>query len=105
MDRFRPNIVIRGVSPFEENSFESLTSQEGNYNFGIRKPCQRCRITTIDQSTGEKAEPKEPLRTLAQMNTQPDLQGAFFGQNATLLSGEGQKIKVGNRLVSHKGSE
>ena len=102
MNRFRPNIVIRGIEPFEEDRFESLNSNKGIYAFGIRKPCQRCVMTSLDQFTGQQTEPKEPLRTLTQLNTQPDLKGAFFGQNATLLSGKGQQIKVGNRLLSHK---
>ncbi|TVQ71270.1 MAG: MOSC domain-containing protein [Balneolaceae bacterium] len=105
MDRFRPNIVIRGAEPFEEDAFDTLASIEGTYTFGIRKPCKRCPVTTTDQATGERMEPKEPLRTLAMMNTQPDLQGAFFGQNATLLSEEGRRICIGDRLKASKKEE
>ncbi len=39
------------------------------------------------------------------MNTQPDLQGAFFGQNATLLSGEGRRICIGDKLKALKKEE
>ncbi len=105
MDRFRPNIVIRGVEPFEEDAFDTLASIEGTYKFGIRKPCKRCPITTTDQATGDRTEPKEPLRTLAMMNTQPYLQGAFFGQNATLLSGDGERICTGDKLEASKNEE
>lgn len=105
MDRFRPNIVIRGAEPFEEDAFDTLASIEDTYKFGIRKPCKRCPVTTTDQATGERMEPKEPLRTLAMMNTQPDLQGAFFGQNATLLSEEGRRICIGDRLKASNKEE
>lgn len=96
MDRFRPNIVIEGVDPFQEDQIQSLTSS--TYALGLRKPCQRCHVTTIDQQTGQKIEPKEPLRTLVQMNTQPQLEGGHFGQNAVLLSGEGETMRVGDAL-------
>ena len=98
MSRFRPNIVIEGVAAFEEDLLDSLTASDTTYALGIRKPCQRCHVTTIDQRTGSKIEPKEPLRTLLKMNTQPDLEGAHFGQNAVLLSGEGTSISVGDQL-------
>lgn len=99
MDRFRPNIVISGVDSFGEDKLDNLTAIRGNYSLGIRKPCQRCHVTTIDQTTGKKVEPKEPLRTLLQMNTQPDLDGAHFGQNTTLLSGNEEHIQVGDELI------
>lgn len=102
MDRFRPNIVISGVDPFGEDKLETLTAITSDYSLGIRKPCQRCHVTTIDQSTGKKVEPKEPLRTLLQMNTQPALDGAHFGQNTTLLSGDDALIQVGDELIITK---
>jgi len=104
MERFRPNIVLRAVAgagqPFAEDGWASLREQEEAYALGIRKPCQRCKMTTVDQQTGLIAEPAEPLRTLAAMNTQPELKGAFFGQNAILSFGEGATIALGDRLLA-----
>lgn len=96
MDRFRPNIVIKGLEPFQENRLRQLVCADGRFTLGIRKPCKRCKITTVDQQSGGIADPKEPLRTLALMRTVPDRRGAFFGQNATLVSGEGIEIRRGD---------
>lgn len=100
MDRFRPNLVIRGVQAFEEDQFKQLSAQSNKYQLGIRKPCQRCAITTTDQRTGQRLEPKEPLQTLLEMQTQPQLKGAYFGQNAVLLQGAGEVMVVGDTLLA-----
>lgn len=98
MDRFRPNIVIRGLKAFRENYIDYLQSENNTYSLGIRKPCKRCKVTTVNQQTGGIAEPKEPLRTLALMNKVPGLNGAYFGQNATLVAGEGKQVRVGDKV-------
>ncbi|MFQ3789457.1 MOSC domain-containing protein [Halomonas sp. A29] len=98
MNRFRPNIVLEGVAAFAEDGWSEVTAQDGRYRFGLRKPCQRCKITTINQSNGIIEVPGEPLQTLIQMKTQPMRPGAYFGQNATLLAGAEQSIAVGDTL-------
>ncbi len=100
MDRFRPNIVLRGLAPFEEDRLVSLQYTDGRYALELRKPCSRCAITSIDQVTGEVVVSREPLRTLMAMKTQPELPGAYFGQNASLLAGEGESITVGDTLIA-----
>lgn len=99
MARFRPNIVLSGMEAFGENACKTLTAADASYRFAIRKPCQRCKITTVDQRTGVIADPKEPLRTLLAMNPYPHLTGAYFGQNATLTRGNGVVVKIGDRLL------
>lgn len=99
MDRFRPNIVIKGMGAFRENRIDELVSADGRYRLGIRKPCKRCKVTTVDQDRGTISDASEPLRTLTLMNTVPGLHGAYFGQNATLLYPEGGIIRVGDKLV------
>lgn len=100
MDRFRPNIVVRGLAAFEEDRLDRLQRADGAYDLGLRKPCSRCAITTTDQATGEIVNAREPLRTLMAMKTQPELPGAYFGQNASLLAGEGETIAVGDTLIA-----
>jgi uncharacterized protein YcbX len=99
MTRFRPNIVISGIEAFGEDRCETLSAVTKAYRFTIRKPCQRCKTTTVDQQTGVISNPKEPLKTLTAMNPYPHLNGAYFGQNATLTIGEKQVIKIGDVLL------
>ncbi|HEY3253741.1 MAG TPA: MOSC N-terminal beta barrel domain-containing protein, partial [Polyangiaceae bacterium] len=62
MERFRPNIVISESQPFAEDGYAQV--RMGEISFRGPKRCERCVVTTIDPSTGERG--KEPLRTLAQ---------------------------------------
>lgn len=98
MERFRPSIVVDAAEPFAEDGWDALTLHEGAVRLGLRKPCQRCKITTVDQATGEIAVPGEPLRTLVEMNTRR-APGGYFGQNAILLTGDGDTLAVGDELV------
>ena len=98
MARFRPNIVVSDIASIENKTSLNLTSQDGNYEFGLRKPCKRCKITTINQDTGEIIDFKEPLSTLTSLKFSSENYGAFFGQNAILLSDQDCVISVGDLL-------
>lgn len=98
MNRFRPNIVIKSDEAWAEDRWLTLNEHSGAFQLALRKPCKRCKITTIDQHTAMMPAPAEPLKTLIELNTQPTLKGAYFGQNATLIAGVGGVIRVGDRL-------
>jgi len=98
MARFRPNIVLNDIASIENQTSLNLTSKEGNYEFGLRKPCKRCKITTINQDSGEIKDFKEPLLTLTSLNFSSENYGAFFGQNAILLSNKECVVSVGDLL-------
>ena len=98
MARFRPNIVVSDIASIENKTSLDLISQDGNYEFGLRKPCKRCKITTINQDSGEIIDFKEPLSTLTSLNFSSENYGAFFGQNAILLSDQDCVISVGDLL-------
>ncbi|PRW64183.1 MOSC domain-containing protein [Actinopolyspora mortivallis] len=76
MDRFRPNIVVRGWErPHTEDLARSVTA--GAAELGYAKIAKRCAVTTVEQSSGRKDGP-EPLRTLAEYR-RTDRNGVAFG--------------------------
>ena len=98
MARFRPNIVVSDITSIENKTSLDLSSKDGNHKFGLRKPCKRCKITTINQDSGEIIDFKEPLLTLTSLNFNSENYGAFFGQNAILLSDQECVVSVGDLL-------
>jgi len=97
MQRFRPNIVIKGPAAFAENQIAEL--HHPSYLLAHRKPCQRCPIINVNQATGEQSNGSEPLVRLRQMHTLEERPGAYFGQNALLCSGSNETIRVGDQLT------
>lgn len=91
MNRFRPNIVFTGGTPYLEDSLGAFTVRD--IRFRVVKPCARCVMTTIDQQTAQPG--KEPLRALAGYRAQGNK--ILFGQN---LAHEGVgELAVGDELV------
>ena len=76
MDRFRPNLVIDGGAPYEEESHPAVTI--GTIRMTMPKRCDRCVVTTVNQSTAEVG--KEPLRTLATYRKHQN--EVYFAMNA-----------------------
>jgi uncharacterized protein YcbX len=81
MNRFRPNIVVRGAAPFAEDEWREVAveGEASAIGLSIVKPCARCAITTVDQSTGVRG--KEPLATLATFRRGAN-GSVLFAQNA-----------------------
>jgi uncharacterized protein YcbX len=80
MNRFRPNVVVKGCEPFAEDTWSRI--KVGEVAMAVVKPCARCVVTTIDKETLEQS--KEPLKTLASYRKRTG--GAMFGQNAIPLN-------------------
>ncbi len=76
MNRFRPNIVVRGCEPYAEDTWRAI--RIGSLRFYVVKPCERCPITTVDQDRGMR-DGKEPLKTLAGFRQRDG--AILFGQN------------------------
>ena len=76
MDRFRPNIVITGCDPHEEDNWKTI--RIGAVEFEVVKSCSRCVIPSIDQMTGDKNN--EVLERLREYRLGEDKR-IYFGQN------------------------
>lgn len=91
MNRFRPNFVFNGGTPFEEDGWKNLTI--GKIPFSAVKKSDRCVLTTVDQETAVKGV--EPLRTLTSYRKVNN--NVFFGQNMIALK-EGT-VSVGDHII------
>jgi uncharacterized protein YcbX len=94
MNRFRPNLVVDGLPPFDEDHLDSLVCRD--VELKLVKRCTRCEITTTDQATGHRYE--EPLRTLSTFRHDDRLAGVTFGMNAIVVRGAGATIAVGDAM-------
>jgi uncharacterized protein YcbX len=98
MDRFRPNIVIKGIEAFSEHRLARLYTAA--YSLDVCYPCERCIVTTINQETAQRDPWGEPFKTLQKINPMPGKPHApAFGENAILSHGEGETISVGDSLT------
>lgn len=100
MNRFRPNIVVRGADPYAEDRWRRFTL--GGLAFEGVKTCARCAVTTTDQVTAARG--REPLATLATYRDSD--RGVLFGQNVIQTPPEGAptwewgSLAVGDPVVA-----
>ena len=90
INRFRPNLVVEGNLPWEEDNWKKI--KIGELIFRIVKPCARCVITTLDPETGEMGN--EPLNTLSKFRKKNNM--VLFGMN-TIAENEGN-INLGDQI-------
>ena len=88
MDRFRPNLVIRGVEPHAEDQWRRIRA--GETEVRLVKPCSRCVIPSIDQRSAQR----DPHinRALAKYRRRDG--AIYFGMNA--LAPAGARFNVGD---------
>lgn len=91
MNRFRPNIVITGTDPNEEDEMEEFMI--GGIHFYGVKLSERCVITTINQDSLEKS--KEPLKTLSTYRMLNNK--IYFGQN--IIFDKTGMVKLGDEIT------
>jgi len=92
MERFRPNLVVRGVSHAHAED-EWPTFRIGEVSFRGLKPCARCVVTTVDPETAARG--KEPLRALAKQRAREG--EVFFGMNV-VHDRVGGRLRVGDAV-------
>ncbi len=94
IERFRPNIVLRGVEAFDEDYIDYLTV--GGARLQVVKPCVRCTVPNVEPSTGEAGF--EPTDTLAVYRNDAHAGGITFGVNAIVESGAGGELSAGDAV-------
>ena len=77
MERFRPNIVIEGQVPFQEDDWKQIEINGIHLRFA--QCCPRCSVPTVNPETGIMDGP-EPIRTLSEYRTGSDGE-IYFGIN------------------------
>lgn len=98
MDRFRTNVVVDGLGPYEEDAVDSLSNEQ--VELLQVTPAERCIIITTDQKTG-KRPPGDLMKVLGQVRRKKKEDrfgsGLIFGNYMTV--GREGTLRVGDRLV------
>lgn len=90
MNRFRPNLVLAGADPFEEDRWQRI--RVNGIVLHLVKDCIRCEIPTIEQESGAKGV--EPMETLESYRSGP--LGTRFGRGV-VHEGSGT-LRVGDEV-------
>jgi len=100
--RFRPNVVLDGLDPFEEDLADTFSVGAGPTVLKVVKPCTRCTIPEVDPGTGQHEA--GILQVLALFRSDPRLGGAItFGQNCIVTDGLEGVIRVNDPVgVTHR---
>lgn len=102
VERFRPNVVIAGVQPHDEDRLDviRLDVEDAQVQLQPVKPCARCPIPDVDPVTADTGSAVgETLRAYRQDRR---LDGAItFGMNAIVLQGAGRVLRVGQRFAAN----
>lgn len=96
MQRFRPNLVIDGLQPWDEDHVDEivLEADDGPVVLRLVKPCTRCSIPNVDPASAESAS--EPGATLATFRSDPRMDGGItFGVNAVVIEGFERVLRPG----------
>ena len=76
MDRFRPNLVVGGTDPWEEDTWSTIRIGEAQLQCVV--PWPRCTIPQIDQVTADRhSEPAKVLRRHRWCTEAPTVRPAF----------------------------
>ncbi|MBV1877346.1 MAG: MOSC domain-containing protein [Pseudomonadales bacterium] len=99
MDRFRANIVVSGLTAYQEDNISQFRFPRLSLKYVT--VCERCIVTTTNQQTGVQG--KEPLRTLSKIRKRKHhyAGGLMFG---VYVIAEGQGIiSLGDELSAYSG--
>jgi uncharacterized protein YcbX len=93
MNRFRPNIILAGGTPYQEESWSGMSINDSAFHASDK--CDRCSLILVDQELGAMSR-KEPLRTLAKYRKENGkvMFGRYFAPKSPAT------IAVGDKIVS-----
>ncbi len=97
--RFRPNILVSGFAPFEEDTVKVLRVGSFGVVLNLIKPVKRCKIVNVDSEKGE-IQSDEVLRTIASYRSRTGASpGILFCMKVLIGSGVGAMLNVGDILT------
>jgi uncharacterized protein YcbX len=97
-DRFRPNLLLDGLQPHEEDWIDRITfdGPDGPVVLRLVKPCTRCSIPDVDPERGEPGHAVGDA--LAAYRADARMAGKItFGMNAIVEEGFERRLAVGTR--------
>ncbi len=99
-ERFRPNIVLAGLEPHDEDRLDVMQiGEEGAVQLRGVKPCPRCPIPNVDPATAEVAP--HVSDALQAYRSSPVIGGAVaFGMNAVTVKGFDEVLRVGQPVTA-----
>ena len=96
-NRFRPNITLKGIAPYEEDLLETLEFPNASIEMVLK--CVRCSVPAVDQQSGV-IQAAAPTPLLDQFRFDSSLGGAVFAVNAILKHaklGKASELKLGDK--------
>ena len=93
MIQFRPNVVLAGLHPHEEDTIQ--TARIGSTSCVFVKPCARCSVPTINPQTGIRSPDAQPSKTLRTYRAAGG--EVFFGMNVVHTT-VGATLSVGDSV-------
>lgn len=105
MLRFRPNLVLEGLEPYEEDYLGAWTigTQDGEVRLQMAKPCTRCPVPNVDPARGapDPRWPDEPMASLAEYRRDARVRDQVsFGRHAIVTAGAGARLACAQRVDS-----
>ena len=100
MARFRPNLVLEGLQPWDEDHLHEIdiATDAGTATLRLVKPCVRCSMPDVDPATAETGT--AVAQALAGFRADPRLNGGLtFGMNAVVVQGFGLTLRAGQAVA------
>jgi len=97
--RFRPNLVLDGLEPFDEDHLDELRidTADGEVLLRLVKPCVRCTVPSVDPDTGEQGHAVSDMLATFRADARMD-GGITFGMNAVIVEGIDRTLRVGQAV-------